>query len=465
MPSRDQCADRFQVGGYYLDCPHPERGGVWYACWYDAARRTTRRRSLGTTDQEEAKTRLFALILAAPQAKSAGAPDPSQVLTLSVLDAYIDRRGAAIASEEQADRAIELFTDYLTSTERPDAPVAFWTPSQQVACARWLHETFDHSAGYIERLFTVLRAAFIDATKVRMRQGADGVETETALMSSAPHIGMKRHEVAAELEIPPWRPRRKTLSFDEMARVLGAIETPHLFRYAIMALCTWARPQAIIDFDPTTQVDWNIPAIDLAPPDWRPTKKRRPQQPMTQCLADWLIAWAQEDATQRADDIRRGRDPCPSALLVYKRKRVASTKKAWQRLGQELGLDGFTQRSFRYFMADQVKTLFRRVHREQRSRWLGHVVRDGSRTTDHYESDDDPLALADVALATDCVLALLAEKCERQLFAIDVRLNRDQLVAIGARAMPKNVVKSRVNGGRDRDRTCDPYHVKVVLFR
>ena len=25
--------------------------------------------------------------------------------------------------------------------------------------------------------------------------------------------------------------------------------------------------------------------------------------------------------------------------------------------------------------------------------------------------------------------------------------------------------KSRKNGGRDRDRTCDPYHVKVVLFR
>ena len=24
---------------------------------------------------------------------------------------------------------------------------------------------------------------------------------------------------------------------------------------------------------------------------------------------------------------------------------------------------------------------------------------------------------------------------------------------------------SGFNGGRDRDRTCDPYHVKVVLFR
>jgi hypothetical protein len=32
-----------------------------------------------------------------------------------------------------------------------------------------------------------------------------------------------------------------------------------------MSLCTWARPQAIIDFDPATQVDWNGGVIDLAP--------------------------------------------------------------------------------------------------------------------------------------------------------------------------------------------------------
>jgi hypothetical protein len=78
---------------------------------------------------------------------------------------------------------------------------------------------------------------------------------------------------------------------------------------------------------------------------------------------------------------------------------------------------------------------------------------------------EDPLALADVALATDCVLQLLAERCQRQLFAIEMRLNRQDLEAIGARMIPKNVEKSRKNGGRDRDRTCDPYHVKVVLFR
>jgi hypothetical protein len=115
-------------------------------------------------------------------------------------------------------------------------------------------------------------------------------------------------------------------------------------------------------------------------------------------------------------------------------------------------------------MNDQVRKLFAMVPRENRSRWLGHVVRDGSRTTDHYESDD-PHALADVALATDCIMTLLAERCERSLFAIETRLNRDELKAIGARVMPKVLEKSRRDGGRDRDRTCDPYHVKVVLFR
>jgi hypothetical protein len=29
-------------------------------------------------------------------------------------------------------------------------------------------------------------------------------------------------------------------------------------------------------------------------------------------------------------------------------------------------------------------------------------------------------------------------------------------------SVPKSLIG---NGGRDRDRTCDPYHVKVVLYR
>jgi hypothetical protein len=111
-------------------------------------------------------------------------------------------------------------------------------------------------------------------------------------------------------------------------------------------------------------------------------------------------------------------------------------KRAIRRAGVDHGLIGFSQYSFRHFMADQIKKLFRSVPREYRSLWMGHVVRDGSRTTDNYESDD-PHVLADVALATDCVIALIQEHCDRPLFAIEPLLNREELERIGARAFPK----------------------------
>jgi hypothetical protein len=69
---------------------------------------------------------------------------------------------------------------------------------------------------------------------------------------------------------------------------------------------------------------------------------------------------------------------------------------------------------------------------------LGHTVKEGSDTTNYYESGD-PWALADVALATDCIITLLPERTERPLFAVDALLTRDQLVAIGARGDAEKV--------------------------
>jgi integrase len=293
---------------------------------------------------------------------------------------------------------------------------------------------------------------------------AVGNEVETALMSHAPKIVWKREAIATELKIPARRPRPATLSVEEMAAVLESLKTPHLFPFAIMSLCTWARPQAIIDFDPATQVDWNGGVIDLAPIGWVPTKKRRPRQPLTGCLAGWLPVWNKEDEARRAAALAEDRTPPELGLIVYKGKRVATVKRAFRRIGTELGLMGFSQYSLRHFMADQIKKLFRNVPREQRSLWMGHVVRDGSRTTANYESDD-PEMLADVALATDCVIALIQQHCGRRLFAVDVLLTKKDLQAIGARVIPEMLRKQRVGGGHDRDRTCDPYHVKVVLSR
>jgi hypothetical protein len=159
----------------------------------------------------------------------------------------------------------------------------------------------------------------------------------------------------------------------------------------------------------------------------------------------------------------KGSSPREDGLIVYKRKRVACVKQAFRRIGRDLELPGFSQYGFRHFMNNQVRQLFR-IPREYRSLWLGHVVKEGSITTSHYE-EESPHVIDDVALATDCVIALLNEHTRRDLFAVDVLLNRGELEKIGARVMPQELESSRDSGGRDRDRTCDPYHVKVVLFR
>jgi len=436
-------AERFSIGGYFLERSFPDRGGYWYACRNDAASRRVRRRSLGVTDKEEAKIKLAALVAAAPQAGSGqAAPGPDQVLTLAVLQAYLDTRATQIASEEAAGRAVVLFTDYLTHIKRVAAPVAFWTPAQQLAFAKWSRATHGHAPSYIARLFDVMRSAFLDACAVKMRIDAVGDEVEAALLASAPQIVMTRDRIAAELQIPVRGPRARTLSIEQMAALLDSLDAPHLFRFAIMALCTWARPQALIDLDPAEQIDWNAGVIDLAPPGWVATNKRRPRQPLTRCLAGWIEHWEREDAARDVADRRAGRELVEPGLLTYKRCRVGTVKQAFRRHGAALDLPGFAQKSFRYFMTDQVKRLFRAVPREQRSLWLGHVVRDGSRTTDHYETDD-PQMLADVALATDCVIALIAEHTARPLFATETLLNRKALAEIGARVMPKTLEKSR----------------------
>lgn len=99
-------------------------------------------------------------------------------------------------------------------------------------------EKHQHSAGYIERLFNVMRSAFNDACVTKIRLDAVGNKVETALMSHAPKIVWKREAIATELKIPARRPRPATLSVEQMAAVLESLKTPHLFRFAIMSLCT-----------------------------------------------------------------------------------------------------------------------------------------------------------------------------------------------------------------------------------
>ena len=114
------------------------------------------------------------LVASAPSsANRVGPPGPTRSSVSPRL-----RRGSHIASEDAAERAVELFTDYLASIDKI-APVAFWTPARQLELAKWCVEKRRHSAGYIERSFNVMRSAFNDACVTKIRLDAVGNKVET----------------------------------------------------------------------------------------------------------------------------------------------------------------------------------------------------------------------------------------------------------------------------------------------
>ncbi len=461
----DKSAVGWEYGGFYLEVPHPDRGGVYYACRYDAGTRTVRRRSLRTTDDDEARKALVDLVAATPSRSADECPHPRDVLTVHVLEAYLNGHATTIASEAQAIRSVTVITDYLREgAKNLAASISFWTPSRQLDFAKFCHATFNHSAATIDRTLSVLGAAMNDAAEIKMRPDPLGGEVEGALVSHVPVIVYQRVRISKELKIAAPKKGGFVPSLQQMATFIDAIKTPHILRFVIIALNTWARPEAITDFEPSQQYNPEVGAVFLNPPNRLQTNKFRPTIPVTQGLAGWLDHWRDLDAAswQRKHGTRPN-GPIP--LLIYKGQRVKQVKQAVKRIADEAGVPDLTQRTMRAFMATQVRKLCRNVKREYRSIWLGHSVKEGSDTTEFYEEFDVEV-IADVALATDFVISELQKLCSTKLFAIEVRLTKAELQRIGGTPRPvKALQNGGLIGGRDRDRTCDPYDVNVVLSR
>lgn len=450
--------EHFELAGYYLDRPHPDRGGAVYACRYDSATGRVRRRSLKCTDWEEAKVKLAALVLSTP-ATGQAVPGPDQVMTVAALANYLDGHAQTIRTQADAERAAELCKEYLDHIKKPMAPVSSWTPSRQLDFAKWLHQKFGHTPASIERRLDVICAAFREMTEVKLRRDAFGDDVETALMTHAPRFVYKRARIAKDLKIAPSKPRHNQFTIENMASVLDSLEHEHLFRFAILSLNTWARPEAIMDVMPATQR--RLGMIDLNPPGRVETNKRRPSIPETRGLSGWLDHWERVDADARREAALAGRPVPPNALLVYQGARVADLKKGLRKSAAAIGIT-FSPGRFRHFMSAMVRRMCKAVTREQRSLWMGHVVREGSQTTSNYEPED-PEFLEDVALATDFVMQQIQSCCRRKLFSVEVRLNRYELARIGARKLDKSKSIQRDDGGRSRIRTADPLGVNEML--
>lgn len=329
---------------------------------------------------------------------------PGQVEFVRVLLHYKDHY-AAVKGQRQlaaARRAGELALAALLSVvEFP--MVSDLTRLNQRRMWAWMAENHKLSAKSIMTYMISVRAAVNYAAAPQIIE-ADGQQKEVRLLSESVPVFCNQAEIAEHIGGSVSMPRDYIPTYEDLGRWIDAIEEEDDFRYVILALNTCARNEAIFDLDIKKQVNWEFGTLDLNPVGRRQTKKRRPVIRMTTNLAAWLKHWGDNKPVRQYQD------------TVEKRINRLGKPPAEGEKRADLEMPDMTCYTLRHFMATNMRRTSKPVSREQRSRWLGHTISEGSRTTDWYEKFD-PDYLEEPMRATEEIIKNLQRFTRRSLFA------------------------------------------------
>jgi hypothetical protein len=285
----------------------------------------------------------------------------------------------AFLSEKQPDGSMRSAHGKAARVSELDLPTqrAFWRVLHKLGC----------SARSIAIYMSYIAAAVNDAAKPRVVD-RDGREEETSILTHPVRILAQDKVIAEVLNSPLSEPRDWVPTMNQMATLLDEC-AEHVFRYLVVALNTWARPEAVTDLNFETHVDVDHRLVNLLPAGRAQNDKRRPTIPLTDTLLGWALTW---------------NEPYP---IRWEGERVVSVKKALRRVGTELGMSLLNRYTIRHFMATRVRhqklSRGRYVSREQRALWLGHSIKEGSDTTSWYETYD-PDYLSEAREATDIIM-------------------------------------------------------------
>jgi integrase len=439
-----------------------EIGGTWiawvdgrpslYRFWYDRRSGEIRRRSLKTTDIEEAKRIVAGCAL---EQKYEDPRDPEQVMLVAVLTHYFENHSDKRRSAHAARRAGELVLQFLESECKfgPEVKVGQFTKGLQAKFAQWSVEKFRHSPSYISRNLSVIAAACRFATKTIVKRMPSGELDELKLLRFMPEICFDVKWLADMTDRPEPKPRDYVPTLEELASLLDTDGSETLRRYDIVALNTWARPEAILDLSVRAQVDFENGLVDLNPPGRKQNKKQRPRIKLTENLRGWLEHWGADRPLSYNSKKISGKKPAQERtaanhikaqfkrrtfrwMLVrsglskleiddlFRRARKGESEPLKKALAaaEERGIKRITRYTFRHFMATRIRGLEKiKVDREQRSLWLGHGKRDA---TSWYESHD-PEYLKECSRATSMILEQLDALTRRPLVPLTVKQRKE----------------------------------------
>ena len=340
---------------------------------------------------------------------------PEQVYFSAVMRVYMDGHGKFIRSKNAAQRAFDLALIYLKKATGAASPkVSDFTLARQEAFMRWCRDEHKLSAKSIATYLSMIRAGMTFAAKPRIITDSKGREREARTLSDAPFIQTAEKEICRVTALPRPAPRDFIPTDAQLAAFLDATydedseqdtaEREHIFRYCIVALNTWARPEAICEMNVTTQVDFANGIIDLNPRGRPQNNKYRPTIRLTDNLRGWLLHWNQERPISH-----RGK-PVKEVLA-----------KTFKKVGKRAGVPEMVRYSLRHYMNTRTMSVPTdiRPDREERAIWMGHFD-PRFRTTLVYEHRN-PDHLAKCMKATDSILRMLDQISGKSLFSPNTR--------------------------------------------
>jgi integrase len=418
--SRCKTGKVFEYRGWWVE--RVPNSPFWYGATYDAASGRVRRKSLSTIDLEAAKDALIRLV-------QVQGPKTEDSYLAAVLASYYQQVSDTKPSAEMARIAGRHILSFWGETAR----VSDLAEEKQREFWIWSRDQ-GHAPATTTRILTVLSAA--------LRRGVKG---------PSPRVTTSNKKVADHQGVPEPQPREWIPTDDQLARFLDSLrddQAQHVFRYCLIALNTMARPGAILELA-EPQIDFARGLVTLNPEGRAQNKKRRPIVRLTETLKPWLASWHDDDL---------------GPYVRFRGEAVASVKKTFQRRGHRLGFPQLSPYTLRHKMATELAA--RGVPGETLGRQLGHRSPD-LRTTERYIKFD-PRHLAEAKHAIEDYLTDLNRLTDRELIRPDTskillthvseddgRDDRNTQIPIAALEF--------MSGGRHRDRTCDPFHVKERL--
>jgi len=358
---------RFEFRGWWLDLRDDDEdlSGYWYAFRYSTGTGRVRRTSLGTRDRDKAQIELIAECL------KDGNRDPQtpDKVHLSLVFTYYQKKKTVVENGKKKKKphpaAIlghKLCVEFMRENGTSVADFSGEAQKKFIASLSGKHET-SSIVSYMKMIAAAVNMVLKDSKDTKL----EGVPR----LKSAPHIITGENEITAITDRPAARPREYLPSFKDMAKFIDHIKTPHVRRYVIIGLNTWARPEAVCDLS-KSQVNYELGLIDLNPEDRRQAvSKWRALIPISSTLLPWLEQW---DAERKTGE--------PEQYVFWRGEPIKSAAGAFQRVREKkkVNLPQLIPYTLRHFMrthAEREGALF-----EDAERFMGHAV--GNKSTSSY---------------------------------------------------------------------------------